>query len=184
MLSISPARLTFTPQKLASCNKDGLNSSVFLSMQKGSRGRGEDMCKACFQNSFPCKFISIVFSICFQRMSDNKLPFHLLFWKADLVLGPHHVSTHLSQQSWPIIPAEQTKQAEIRSNKFPLFKLISNEICGCLKNSRHPIPSASRKRLLPNAWRRIDVIKSLPTHSFLSWTVISQMQTGKQHAAS
>lgn len=40
VLSISPARLTFTPQKLVSHNKDGLNSSVFLSMRKGARGAG------------------------------------------------------------------------------------------------------------------------------------------------
>lgn len=76
---------------------------VFLSVHKNQGGK--DICKACSQNPFPCKFTGRVLSICLPRMSDNKLLFHLLCWKTQQQREPG-----VPSQPCLILPAAQTPQ--------------------------------------------------------------------------
>lgn len=118
---------------------------VFLSMQKNQGGKA--ICKACSQNPFPCKFTSRVFSICLQRMSDNKLLFHLLCWKTEQKTVPG-VPTHpvppaqLRQQPWLILHQHKPKSPGHAPVNPPFLGQFTIRSVRCPRDSRHPSPSA------------------------------------------
>lgn len=112
-LSISTAGVG-TPHKLPSNSKEWLHCCF---PKHAKIQGGKDICKACSQNPFPCKFTSRVLSICFARMSDNKLQFHLLCWKTE-------------QQTVPglIPPPAQIQQPWHTPVNFPFFGNLQSDL--------------------------------------------------------
>lgn len=127
-------------------------------------GRGEEgICKAWFQNSFPCKFMSAAFSICFQRMEDNKLLFHLLFWQADLALAPA-----VSQPTAPNGRPHRTSQTDPDTlHQTSPFGLIYNWIGSVSKEQQAPMPRpGTAHRGVPTACSSPNATTLVTVHSY------------------